>query len=375
MKNKRAMFIDRDGTLIREPAGDFQVDTLEKLEFMPGVFRNLYRIRRYFDYELVIVSNQDGLGTPSYPENDFRKVQDKMIKAFENEDIRFDEVLIDPHFEDDGAPTRKPGTGMLTRYMKEGYDLGRSFVIGDRQTDMQLAASLGCRGIWLTPDNAEKDKVPDKVLIKKVKSWDEIYRYLAMQDMEASVHRKTGETDVRVRIALDGSGESDITTGIGFFDHLLEQIPRHAGCDLRVRVQGDLRVDEHHTIEDTALALGEAFSRALTDKRGMERYGFVLPMDDSRAEVLIDFGGRNWLVWEADFRREKIGEMPTEMFFHFFKSFTDTARCNLQIRATGANEHHKIEAVFKAFARAIRMAVRKDPAGGQIPSTKNTIAP
>ncbi|MGC9471439.1 MAG: bifunctional histidinol-phosphatase/imidazoleglycerol-phosphate dehydratase HisB [Bacteroidales bacterium] len=375
MKGKKVLFIDRDGTLIREPACDFQVDTLEKLEFMPGVFRNLYRIRRYFDYELVIVSNQDGLGTSSYPEKNFRKVQDKMIRAFKNEDIRFDEVLIDPHFESDGAPTRKPGTGMLARYMDESYDLERSFVIGDRLTDMQLAANLGCRGIWLVPEDTEEENEPGLRQVKKVKNWDGVTRYLTMQDMVASVQRETGETDVRVKIAADGSGKADISTGIGFFDHLLEQIPRHSGCDLMVRVKGDLHVDEHHTIEDTALALGEGFNRALTDKRGMERYGFVLPMDDCRAEVLIDFGGRNWLVWDAEFRREKVGEMPTEMFFHFFKSFTDTARCNLQIRATGSNEHHKIEAIFKAFARAIRMAVRRDPAAELIPSTKNTIGP
>jgi len=375
MKHKKVLFIDRDGTLIREPAGDFRVDTLEKLEFMPGVFRNLYRIRRYFDYELVIVSNQDGPGTPSFPEKDFRKVQDWMIRAFENEGIHFDGVLIGPQFESDGATTRKPGTGMLTRYMEGSYDLERSFVIGDRLTDMQLAAKLGCRGIWLVSEHTEISEGPGNVQVKNVKNWYGITRYLAMQDMEASAHRKTGETDVRVRIVLDGSGKAEVSTGIGFFDHLLEQIPRHAGCDLMVRVKGDLHVDEHHTIEDTALAMGEVFNRALTDKRGMERYGFALPMDDSRAEVLIDFGGRNWLVWEAEFRREKIGEMPTEMFFHFFKSFTDTARCNLQVRATGSNEHHKIEAIFKAFARAIRMSVRRDPAGSLIPSTKNTIDP
>ncbi len=375
-KKKKVLFIDRDGTLIREPAEDLQVDTLEKLEFMPGVFRNLSMVRKHFDYEWVMVTNQDGLGTPSFPEKDFQLVQDKMIRAFEHEGIRFDAVYIDPHFEEDNAPTRKPGTGMLTAYLDGSCDLANSFVIGDRLTDLELARNLGCQGIFLGPESRWQQVAAaglEEVCSLKTESWDGIYAFLASRGRRAEVSRETAETTVRVSLDLDGAGKADISTGIGFFDHLLEQIPRHAGCSLSIHTRGDLHVDEHHTIEDTALALGEAFYRVLTDKRGLERYGFALPMDDCRAEVLIDFGGRNWLEWEAEFKREKIGEMPTEMFFHFFKSFTDTAKCNLHIRAGGTNEHHKIEAVFKAFARAVRMAVRRESGSGLFPSTKNRI--
>jgi imidazoleglycerol-phosphate dehydratase / histidinol-phosphatase len=371
---KKVLFIDRDGTLIREPTDDFQVDTLEKLEFIPGVFRNLYNIRENLHYDLVIVSNQDGLGTESYPEEAFRIVQEKMLKAFENEGITFSEVLIDRSFPSDNAPTRKPLTGLLTRYMQGDYDLKNSFVIGDRPTDAALARNLGCKAILFAPDPG-----PDISWIKESKStciartWDEIYQHVALGIRASEVERKTAETSIRIELNIDGSGNHDISTGLGFFDHMISQLARHSGCDLKVKVDGDLSVDEHHTIEDTALALGEAFFLALGDKRGMERYGFALPMDDCMAQVLIDFGGRPWLVWNAEFHREKIGEMPTEMFVHFFKSFSDTARCNLNIKAEGSNEHHKIEAIFKALARAIKMAIRRDIFDANIPTTKGVI--
>jgi imidazoleglycerol-phosphate dehydratase/histidinol-phosphatase len=371
---KKALFIDRDGTLIREPEDDFQVDTLEKLEFIPGVFRNLHNIRKNLDYELIIVSNQDGLGTVAYPEKAYRTVQEKMLKAFENEGISFDDVLIDKSLPSDHAPTRKPRTGMLTRYLQGDYDLENSFVIGDRQTDVELARNLGCKAIWLSPDGfSDPQQVADNRSTWIAGTWDEIYRLVAMGVRSAVVERKTAETSIRVELHIDGTGNHEIATGLGFFDHMISQLARHSGCDLKVQVSGDLIVDEHHTIEDTALAIGEAFFLALGDKRGMERYGFALPMDDCMAQVLIDFGGRPWLVWNAEFHREKIGEMPTEMFLHFFKSFSDAARCNLNIKAEGANEHHKIEAIFKALARAIRMAVRRDALDPNLPTTKGVL--
>jgi imidazoleglycerol-phosphate dehydratase/histidinol-phosphatase len=372
---KKVLFIDRDGTLIAEPP-DEQVDSLEKLEFIPGVFRNLFLIKQNLDYELVIVTNQDGLGTGSFPEDKFRLVQDKIIKAFENEGIVFDAVLIDKSLPGDKAPTRKPKTGLLKKYTDGNYDLQGSYVIGDRLTDIELAKNLGTKGILFS----EKFKWED---IKKnglekncyliAGSWDKIYETVALGQRCVKAERKTGETTVVTEINLDGSGRSEIETGLGFFNHVLEQIPRHANIDLKLSVKGDLHVDEHHTVEDTAIALGEAVSIALGEKRGIERYGFVLPMDDSLARVVIDFSGRSWLVWEVEFKREKIGEVPTEMFFHFFKSFSDAARCNLNISAEGENEHHKIEAVFKAFARAIKMAVRRDVFNMELPTTKGLL--
>ncbi len=373
---KKVLFIDRDGTLIKESPGDFQVDSLEKLEFMPGVFRNLYLIRKKLDYELVIVTNQDGLGTESFPEDTFWPVHNKMIKAFENEGITFDNQLIDRSRPEDNAPTRKPRLGMLTQYLNGTYDLENSYVIGDRLTDIEMARNLGSKGILIGPEEMIKDI--DKAGLQETcvlitGSWDEIYKKVAEKIRKVNIIRKTKETDVEVELNLDGKGEADITTGLGFFDHMLHQIAHHSGCDLKISVKGDLYVDEHHTIEDTALALGEAFFKAMGDKTGIERYGFVLPMDDALAQVAIDFSGRSWLEWKVDFKREKIGEMPTEMFYHFFKSFSDTARCNLNIKADGNNEHHKAEAIFKAFARAIRMALRKDYYSNQLPSTKGVL--
>lgn len=372
---KKVLFIDRDGTLIREPQDDFQVDTLEKLEFMPGVFRNLYNIRKNLDYELVIVSNQDGLGTPAYPEKNFRLVQAKMLKAFENEGITFDDILIDKTFPEENAHTRKPRTGLLLKYLKEDYDLQNSFVIGDRNTDVDLAINLGSIPVLYSPDQAitEKNTGADKAIPRVARSWDEIYNIVAVDIRIAHIERKTAETEIVVDLNLDGTGKFEIFTGLGFFDHMISQLARHSGCDLKVMVTGDLAVDEHHTIEDTALALGEAFYKAVGSKRGMERYGYALPMDDSMAQVLVDFGGRPWLVWNTEFKREKIGEMPTEMFLHFFKSFSDTARCNLNIKAEGTNEHHKIEAIFKALARAIKMAIRRDVFSTELPSTKGVL--
>ncbi len=373
---KKALFIDRDGTLIVEPPDDCQVDTLEKMEFIPGVFRNLYHISKNLDYELVIVSNQDGLGTPGYPEETFWLVQQKMLQTFENEGITFDNILIDKSFQADNSLTRKPRTGLLTKYMNGEYDLKNSFVIGDRQTDMELARNLGTKAILFAPDVAEdagNDHPSDGPNSWTVCCWDEIYQLVALGIRSAKVERNTAETKIKVELNLDGTGKYDISTGLGFFDHMISQLARHSGCDLTVKVNGDLEVDEHHTIEDTGLALGEAFYLALGNKRGTERYGYALPMDDCMAQAVIDFGGRPWLVWDTTFKREKIGEMPTEMFMHFFKSFSDTAHCNLNIKAEGSNEHHKIEAIFKAFARAIKMAIHRDVFNSVLPSTKGVL--
>lgn len=376
---KRILFIDRDGTLILEPE-DHQIDSLEKLTYYPGVFRGMAAIAR-LDFELVMVTNQDGLGTGSFPEETFWPVQRKIIEAFENEGVRFGEVLIDRTRPEDHAPTRKPGTGMLTRYLDNpDYDLAGSFVIGDRITDVALARNLGCKAIWLNGGSqagaaevADTRSVLDSAVALETTDWEAVFSFLKLGTRMVTHARHTRETKIDVTINLDGTGKADIHTGLGFFDHMLDQIARHGQMDLDIRAEGDLHVDEHHTIEDTGITLGEAVLKGLGDKRGMERYGFSLPMDDCLAQVSVDFGGRNWLVWDASFHREKIGEMPTEMFFHFFKSFSDAAKCNLNIKAEGENEHHKIEAIFKAFAKAIRMAVRRDPMSNQLPSTKGML--
>lgn len=373
---KRVLFIDRDGTLVKEPPVDLQLDSLEKLEFYPGVLRNLYLIRKKFDFEFVIVTNQDGLGTQSFPEETFWPAQNKMLKIFENEGVTFDAIFIDRTLPVEKAPTRKPGIQMLTEYLSDGYDMAGSYVIGDRITDIQMAKNLGAKAILLGSEErfqeVENASLTD-ICVLITPDWDKVYAFLASNERTASVQRKTAETDIFVSLDLDGTGKGDITTGLGFFDHMLDQIARHSGVDLIVKVKGDLHVDEHHTIEDTGIALGEAFLKALGNKRGIERYGFVLPMDDCLAQVALDFGGRSWLVWEADFKREKIGEMPTEMFYHFFKSLSDAARMNLNIKAEGTNEHHKIEGIFKAFAKAVKNAIRRDIFNDALPSTKGIL--
>ena len=372
---KKCLFIDRDGTLVIEPPVDYQLDAFEKLQFYPGVFRNLHFLRQHLDFEWVMVTNQDGLGTPSFPEETFWPVHRLLMQTLEGEGITFDNVCIDRSFPEDHAPTRKPGTGMLTSYFSAAYDLPGSFVIGDRATDVQLAVNLGCKAILLQPDTAclQGDELLLQTCVLATTSWDRIAEFLFAGERVAEVRRTTRETDIEVRMNLDGTGQADITTGLGFFDHMLEQIAKHGGIDLCIRVQGDLQVDEHHTIEDTALALGECLRQALGRKRGIERYGFCLPMDDCLCQVALDFGGRSWLVWEAEFHREKIGDMPTEMFLHFFKSLSDAAAMNLNIRAEGQNEHHKIEGIFKALARAIKQAVRRDIYHFEVPSSKGCI--
>lgn len=355
---KRLLFIDRDGTLIKEPT-DEQIDSFEKLEFVEGVFRNLGFIRKNLDFEFVMVSNQDGLGTDSFPENTFWPVHNLILQTLKGEGIEFDNILIDRHFPEDNHPCRKPGTGMLTEYINNPeYDLANSYVIGDRETDAQLAANLGCKALILGKDDI---------------TWEKIAEILFAGERTAEITRTTHETDITVRINLDGTGKCDIQTGLGFFDHMLEQIGRHGMMDLYVRCNGDLHVDEHHSIEDTGIVLGECLLKALGDKRGIERYGYTLPMDDCLCQVALDFGGRPWLVWDAEFHREKVGEMPTEMFLHFFKSVSDAAKMNLNIKAEGDNEHHKIEGIFKAFARSIRMAVKRDIYHYQLPSTKGAL--
>jgi len=378
---KRILFIDRDGTLIKESPPTYQIDDLSKLEFYPGVFEYMGRIAREMQYELVMVTNQDGLGSTAFPENKFWPIQDFVMQCFSNESIHFSAVHIDRSFPADNSPSRKPGTGMLTEYLNnDQYNIVESFVIGDRITDVQLAKNLGCKAIWLKNDaqlggREVKDNIHDleKVVALESIHWSDIYSFLKSGLRQVVHERNTKETKIRIELNADGSGKADIQTGLAFFDHMLDQIARHGSMDLRIQVQGDLQIDEHHTIEDTGIALGEAFAKALADKRGMERYGFVLPMDDSDAQVLLDFGGRNWIVWNAHFQRERVGDMPTEMFFHFFKSFSDAARCNLNITCHGENEHHKIEAIFKAFARAIRMAVKRDPLSNHLPTTKGII--
>jgi imidazoleglycerol-phosphate dehydratase/histidinol-phosphatase len=370
---KKVLFIDRDGTINVEPAGDPQIDRLDKLEFIGGVFTWLGKIAREGEYELVMVTNQDGLGTASFPEETFWPVQNMIVKTLDGEGIHFSDIFVDRSRPEENKPTRKPGTAMLTKYLSGDYDLKKSLVIGDRLTDIQLAKNLGAKGILFNSKSSENDLIEkglreDCTLITR--SWEAVYQAVK-RGRTASRIRTTKETSISVEINLDGQGKAGIHTGLGFFDHMLEQIAKHGQIDLQIAAQGDLHIDEHHTVEDTAITLGEAFSVALGDKRGIERYGFLLPMDDCLAQVTIDFGGRSWLVWDAEFKREKIGEMPTEMFFHFFKSFSDAAKCNLNIKAEGSNEHHKIEAIFKAFAKAIKMAVRKE--GDQLPSTKGTL--
>ena len=355
---KRILFIDRDGTLIEEPT-DEQIDAFEKLKFTKGVFRNLHFIREHTDFEFVMVSNQDGLGTDAFPEDTFWPVQNFILQTLESEGITFDEILVDPHFPEDNAPTRKPNTGLVEKYMNDPeYDIANSYVIGDRETDRKFAENIGCKSLILSDEGM---------------SWDKIAELLFAGERTAEVRRTTKETDIHIKVNLDGTGKCDISTGLGFFDHMLEQIGKHGSIDLLIHTKGDLEVDEHHTIEDTAIALGECILTALGNKRGIERYGYCLPMDDCLCSVALDFGGRAWLVWDAEFTREKIGEMPTEMFLHFFKSLSDAAKMNLNIKAEGQNEHHKIEGIFKALARSLKMAVRRDIYHYELPSTKGML--
>ncbi|WP_405382158.1 bifunctional histidinol-phosphatase/imidazoleglycerol-phosphate dehydratase HisB [Maribacter sp. LLG6340-A2] len=376
---KRVLFIDRDGTIIKETV-DEQIDAFEKMIFYPKAFTFLGKIAKELDYELVMITNQDGLGTDVFPEDTFWPVHNFILKSFENEGVVFDKVFLDRTFPHENANTRKPGTGLLTEYFSDDYDLKNSFVIGDRLTDMELAKNLGAKGIFINDETnlgtgeitVKRDELDSHIAIES-NDWEKIYEFLKLNDRTAEIHRKTNETDIAIKLNLDGTGKSDIKTGLAFFDHMLDQLARHGQMDLMINVDGDLEVDEHHTIEDTGIALGEVFHSALGNKLGIERYGFCLPMDDCLAQSAIDFGGRNWLVWDADFKREMVGDMPTEMFHHFFKSFTDGAKANLNIKAEGTNEHHKIEAIFKAFAKSIKMAVKRDVEKMVLPSTKGVL--
>lgn len=376
---KKLLFIDRDGTLVLEPE-DYQVDSFQKLKFYPQVFTYLSKIAKELDYELVMVTNQDGLGTASHPEENFWPIQNFIIETFENEDVKFEDILIDKTFAKDNAPTRKPNTGLLTKYFdKDTYDLENSFVIGDRITDVKLAKNLNSKAIFINNDeNLGADEILENddlenVIALKTTSWKAIYEFLKLKNRTSEIIRNTNETKIKINLNLDGTGKSNIDTGIAFFDHMLDQIAKHGQMDLEIKVDGDLEVDEHHTIEDTGIALGEAFYQALGNKLGIERYAFVLPMDDCLAQVALDFGGRNWMVWNAEFKREMIGKMPTEMFFHFFKSFSDSAKANLNIKAEGENEHHKIESIFKAFAKCLKSAVKRDSEKMILPSTKGML--
>jgi len=376
---KKVLFIDRDGTIIKETS-DEQIDAFEKMIFYPKAFTFLGKIAKELDYELVMITNQDGLGTDVFPEDTFWPVHNFILNTFKNEGVVFDAVFLDRTFPHENATTRKPGTGLLTQYFSDEYDLENSFVIGDRLTDIELAKNLGAKGIFIndntnlgTGEITVKRGELNAIIGLESSDWQEIYEFLKLENRTAELTRNTNETKIYIQLNLDGTGKSDISTGIAFFDHMLDQIARHGNMDLTIQVKGDLEVDEHHTIEDAMIALGEVFAKALGNKLGIERYGFCLPMDDCLAQVAIDFGGRNWLVWDADFKREKIGEMPTEMFYHLFKSFTDGARCNLNIKAEGVNEHHKIEAIFKAFAKAIKAAVKRDSEKMILPSTKGML--
>ncbi|WP_369014560.1 bifunctional histidinol-phosphatase/imidazoleglycerol-phosphate dehydratase HisB [Flavobacterium anhuiense] len=377
---KKVLFIDRDGTIVLEPE-NYQLDSLDKLEFYPKAFQYLAKIAAELDYELAMVTNQDGLGTDSFPEDTFWPTQNFILKAFENEGVVFDEIFVDRTFPEENAPTRKPRTGMLTKYLNNPeYDLANSFVLGDRLTDVELAKNLGAKAIFMNDTDgigsneiSSKREELNETIVLQTMDWKKIYEFLKLEARSASITRKTNETDIYINLNLDGIGKSKIDTGIAFFDHMLDQISRHGQMDLEITVKGDLEVDEHHTIEDTAIALGEVFAKALGNKLGIERYGFCLPMDDCLAQAAIDFGGRNWLVWETEFKREMVGKMPTEMFYHFFKSFTDGAKANLNIKAEGINEHHKIEAIFKAFAKAIKVAVKRDTEKMILPSTKGML--
>ena len=376
---KKVLFIDRDGTLIIEPPTDYQVDSFEKLEFYPKAISNMAKIAQELDFELVMITNQDGLGTAVYPEETFWKPHNLMMKTFANEGVVFTNVFIDKTFAKDNSPNRKPNTGLLGDYINGDYDLANSFVLGDRLTDMLLAKNLGAKGIMIgkaldvSDDHMVKGQNVDASIALKTDDWDDIYQFLSLPARTATLQRTTKETDILIEINLDGTGETDCQTGLGFFDHMLDQLGKHSQTDLKIIAKGDLHIDEHHTIEDTALALGEAYLKALGNKRGIQRYGFLLPMDDVLAQAAIDFSGRPWMVWEADFKREKIGDMPTEMFYHFFKSFSDTAKCNLNIKAEGKNEHHKIEAIFKAVAKSIKMAKQREAGNNDLPSTKGVL--
>lgn len=378
---KKILFIDRDGTLIKEAPPTYQLDSFDKLEFYPDMFLYMRKIAEELNYELVMVTNQDGLGTASFPEDTFWPVQNFVMKSLENENIHFTDVCIDKTFPHEHAPTRKPGTGMLTKYLEGNYDIANSFVIGDRITDMQLAKNLACKGMWLNIDSSlgaaeikdAADALRKDTVVVESPNWVDIYKYLKLPPRRIVHQRNTNETKIAIDVNLDGTGRASISTGLGFFDHMLDQIARHGNLDLVVECKGDLHIDEHHTIEDTGIALGEAILKALGDKRGIERYAFVLPMDECLAQVAIDFGGRNWIVWDAEFKREKIGEMPTEMFYHFFKSFSDAAKCNLNIKVEGDNEHHKIESIFKAFAKCIKQASKRDINNNALPSTKGVL--
>ena len=375
---KRILFIDRDGVVLQEPPTDFQIDHIDKTIFVPGVIKQLSCIAADFDFYKVMITNQDGLGTASYPTEQFYPFQHLMTRTLAGEGFVFDEIHIDDSFAADNKPTRKPGTALLSHLMNNpAYDLANSFVIGDRWSDIELAKNLGCKAIYLKSGLHELSKEQAhnyaSTIVLETNDWQSIYAFLKLGLRQVQHERNTNETKIKINLNIDGSGKANIHTGLGFFDHMLEQIARHGKMDLSIETKGDLHIDEHHTIEDTGIALGEAFAMALTDKRGMERYGFALPMDEAEAKVLIDFGGRNWIVWNAEFKREKVGEMPTEMFFHFFKSFSDGAKCNLNIESKGDNEHHKIEAIFKAFAKAIKMAVKRDPLSNQLPSTKGVL--
>jgi imidazoleglycerol-phosphate dehydratase/histidinol-phosphatase len=378
---KKILFIDRDGTIIKEAPPTYQIDSFDKLQFYPGMFTWLSRIAKEMDYELVMPTNQDGLGSASFPENTFWPVHNFIIKHLENEGIFFSDVLIDKNFAKDNAPTRKPGIGMFTEYLNNSeYDIVNSFVIGDRITDIQLAKNIGCKAIWINNDPnlgggeiSDTVKVLESTIVLETTEWKKIYEFLNLGNRIVKHVRNTNETKISIELNLDGAGKTDIKTGLSFFDHMLDQLGKHSGVDLIIKANGDLHIDEHHTIEDTAIALGEALAKALSNKAGINRYGFLLPMDDSLAQVAIDFGGRSWLVWDAKFTREKVGDMPTEMFYHFFKSFSDASKCNLNIKVEGDNEHHKIESIFKALAKSIKMAVKRDVENMQLPTTKGML--